>query len=63
MVCSSEGFLLYAVMITDNTWTLCSPEGVLSNRLCPAVRGPSVFKYLRDGSLVFSDFLHEVKAP
>ena len=29
----------------------------------PSVRGPSVFKYLRDRSLVFSNFLHEVRAP
>ena len=27
------------------------------------VRGLSVFKYLRDRSLVFSNFLHEVRAP
>ena len=27
------------------------------------VRGRSVFKYLRDRSLVFSNFLHEVRAP
>ena len=48
--------------------TLGLPEGVLSNRPCPLVRplvrGPwSVFKYLRDRSLVFSNFLHEVRAP
>ena len=48
-------------------WTPGLPEGVLSNRSCPSLRGPlvrpSVFKYLRDRSLVFSNFLHEVRAP
>ena len=28
-----------------------------------SVHGLSVFKYPRNGSLVFSDFLHEVRAP
>ena len=46
-------------------WTPGLPEGVLSNRPCPlvrplvrpwSVRGPSVFRYLRDCSLVFSNF-------
>ena len=37
------------------------PEGVLSNCPCPSDR-LSVFKYLRDYSLVFSKFLHEVRA-
>ena len=38
------------------------PDGVHSNRPCPVVR-MSVFKYLGDRSLVFSSFLHEVRAP
>ena len=41
-------------------WTLGSPKGVLSNRPCQSVRLSgvrwSVFKYLRDNSLVFSNF-------
>ena len=40
------------------------PEVVLSNRPCPCVRPcvrVSVFKYLRDRSLVFSETLHEVR--
>ena len=37
--------------------------GVLSNHPCLLVRGPSVFKYLRDRSKDFSNFLHEVSAP
>ena len=49
-------------------WTPGLPEGVLSNHPClsvcvsvrPCVR-PSVFKYLRDRSLVFSETLHEVR--
>ena len=44
-------------------WTPGLPEGVLSNRPCPSVVRPFVFKYLRDCSLVFSSFLHEVRAP
>ena len=47
-------------------WTLGLPEGVLSNRPYPCVCVsvcPSVFKYLRDRSLVFPSFLHEVRAP
>ena len=47
-------------------WTPGLPEGVLSNRPCPSVRPSvcvSVLKYLRDRSLVFSHFLHEVMAP
>ena len=55
-------------------WTPGLPEGVLSNRpcpsvclcvrpsVCPSVR-VSVFEYLRDRSLVFSNFLLEVRAP
>ena len=43
------------------------PEGVLSNRPCPSVVRPlvrpSVYKYLGDRSLFFSNFLHEVRAP
>ena len=52
-------------------WTRGLPEGVLSNRpclcecvcvcVCVCVR-LSVFKYLRDCLLVFSSFLHEVRA-
>ena len=38
------------------------PDGVHGNRPCPSVR-PSVFKYLGDSSLFFSNFLHEVRAP
>ena len=55
--------------IFDNTfgygfifWTLGLPDGFLSNRPYPSI-GLSVFKYLRDSSLVFSNLLHEVKAP
>ena len=49
-------------------WTPGLLEGVLSNRPCPSVCWSmvfrwSVFKYLRDRSLVFSNFLHEVRAP
>ena len=46
-------------------WTLGLSEGVLCNHPCPsAVRGLwSVFKYSRGRSLVFSNFLHEVRAP
>ena len=43
------------------------PEGVLCNHPYPSVVrlsvGPSVFKYLRDSSKDFSNFLHEVSAP
>ena len=45
-------------------WTPGLPEGVLSNRPCPSIGPsvrPSVFKYLRDGSLDFSETLHEVR--
>ena len=53
--------LLISILITF--WTPGLPEGVLSNYLrCRCVR-VSVFKYLRDCSLVFSSFLHEVRAP
>ena len=39
------------------------PRGSLVIALVrPSVR-PSVFKYLRDRLLVFSNFLHEVRAP
>ena len=43
-------------------WTPGKPEGVLSNRpcLCSVVHW-SVFKYLRDRLLVFSNFLTEVR--
>ena len=47
-------------------WTPGLPVGVHSNRPCPSVHPSvrlSVFKYLRDCSLVFSNFLHEVRAP
>ena len=48
-------------------WTLLHPKGYyVITPIRPSV-GPlisrSVFKYLRDRSLVFSDFLHEIKAP
>ena len=36
-------------------WTLSLPDGVHSNRPCPSV-SPSVFRYLWDCSLVFSNF-------
>ena len=59
-----------SVINTKNFWTPGLSEGVLSNRpcpcVCPSVRPSvrvSVFKYLRDRSLVFSSFLHEVRAP
>ena len=38
------------------------PDGVDSNRPCPSVSPsvcPSVFKYLEDRSLVFSETLHD----
>ena len=41
-------------------WTLGLPVGVHSNRPCPSVC-LSVFKYLRDRSLVFSETLYEVR--
>ena len=41
-------------------WTPGLPIGVHSNRPCPSVR-LSVFKYLGDRSLVFSETLHEVR--
>ena len=52
-------------------WTPGLPEGVLSNPPCPLVRPSvrwsvrpwSILKYLRDRSLVFSNYLHEVRAP
>ena len=61
----------------DVLFCLCNPFSTIldpgftgggpSNRPCPSVgslvRGSSVFKYLRDRSLVFSNFLHEVRAP
>ena len=49
----------------NHFWTLGLSEGVLSNRPCPSVCPSvrvSVFKYLRDCSLIFSSFLHEVRA-
>ena len=48
--------------ISSTFWTPGLPEGVLSNRPCPCVC-LFVFKYLRDGSLVFSSFFHEFRAP
>ena len=45
-------------------WTPGLPVGVHSNRPCPSVRPSvrlSVFKYLGDRSLVFSETLHEVR--
>ena len=44
-------------------WTLGLSEEVISNRPCPLVRlvGWSVFKYLRDSSLVFSNFLYVMR--
>ena len=54
----------------DKFWTLSLPDGVHSNRPCPSVSpsvslsvSPSVFKYLGDRSLFFSNFLHIVRAP
>ena len=44
---------------SDTFWTLGLPVGVHSNRPCLSVR-LSVFRYLRDRSLVFSETLHEV---
>ena len=45
-------------------WTSGLPEGVLSNHLrVPCVLPcvcPSIFRYLRDCSLVFSGTLHEI---
>ena len=43
-------------------WTPGLPDRVHYNRPCPSV-SPSIFKGLRDSSLVFSDFLHEVRGP
>ena len=40
-------------------WTLGLPVGVISNRPCLSVC-PSLFKYLSDRSLPFSEILHEV---
>ena len=42
------------------------PDGVHNNHPCPSISPlvrPSVFEYLGDRPLVFSNFLHEVKAP
>ena len=39
------------------------PRGVLCNHPCPWSVRPFVFKYLRDRSKDFSNFLHEVSAP
>ena len=47
----------------DPFWTLVLREGVLSNHLRGPSVCPSVFKYLSDRSLVFSSFLHKVRAP
>ena len=44
-------------------WTSGLPEGVICNHPCPSVSPWSVFKYLRDSSKDFSNFLHEVSAP
>ena len=49
--------------IWERFWTPGLPEGVLSNHLCGLCVRLSVFKYLRDCSLVFSCFLHEDRAP
>ena len=46
--------------VIDTYWTPDFPVGIQSNRPCPSFR-PSVFKYLRDRSLVFSETLHEVR--
>ena len=49
---------------SDTFWTLGLPVGVHSNRPCLSVRLSvhlSVFKYLRDFSVVFSETLHEVR--
>ena len=58
---------LVQVMLIPSFWTPGLPEGVLSICLCGPSVCPcvcvSVFKYLRDHSLVFSEIFHEVRAP
>ena len=52
--------------LSHTFWTLDLPKRVISNRPCPSVDPfvrPSVFKYLRDRSKDFSNFLHLVRAP
>ena len=51
---------LFSQILSHVSWTLGLPKGVLSNRPCPWSVGPSVFKYLRDRSKDFYNFLHEV---
>ena len=59
----------YGVFISDAKLTIIFgpqflPRGSLVIVLVrPSVGLWSVFKYLRDRSLVFSNFLHEVRAP
>ena len=54
----------YKTLLQKIFWTPGLLVGVHSNRPCPSVHlsvGLSVFKYLRDCSLVFSETLHEVR--
>ena len=51
---------IWKVMRVCNFWIQGLPVGIHSNRPCPSVR-LSVFEYLRDRSLVFSETLHEVR--
>ena len=51
-------------------WTLGLPDGVHSNRPCLSISlyvhlptRQSIFKYLRDSTLFFSNFLHEGREP
>ena len=57
--------IIYAIFLSKNYWTLGLPNEVLSNHTCgPSVRpcvGLSVFEYLRDCLLFFSEILHEVR--
>ena len=57
-------FFVYILHLYSSFWTQGLPVGVHSNRPCPSVRLSvclSVFKYLRDRSLVFSETLHQVR--
>ena len=58
---SKGKFSLVHIQSVFSFWTLGLPEGVLSNHPCGQSVCPSVFRYLRDRSLVFSKTLQEVE--
>ena len=52
---------LHLIEIEDLTNYRVYPTGSIVIALVRVLVCPSVFKYLRDGSLVFSEILHEVR--